>query len=61
MLTGTILQSGKYTIIQEIGKGGFGITFKAIPDAESRLCPTFDANGFKPPTTVVEKKKDIPC
>ncbi|WP_071187744.1 TMEM14 family protein [Trichormus sp. NMC-1] len=20
-------------------------------DAESRLCPTFDANGFKPPTT----------
>jgi serine/threonine protein kinase len=30
MLTGTILQSGKYTIIQEIGKGGFGITFKAM-------------------------------
>lgn len=29
MLTGTILQSGKYTIIQEIGRGGFGITFKA--------------------------------
>ncbi|WP_016950803.1 serine/threonine-protein kinase [Anabaena sp. PCC 7108] len=30
MLTGTILQGGKYTIIQEIGKGGFGITFKAM-------------------------------
>ncbi|RUT00051.1 hypothetical protein DSM107003_06340 [Trichormus variabilis SAG 1403-4b] len=30
-------------------------------DAESRLCATFDANGFKPPTRVVEKKKDIPC
>ncbi|HLO85534.1 MAG TPA: protein kinase [Nostocaceae cyanobacterium] len=30
MLAGTTLQSGKYTIIQEIGRGGFGITFKAI-------------------------------
>ncbi|TAF10452.1 MAG: serine/threonine protein kinase [Nostocales cyanobacterium] len=29
MLTGKILQSGKYTIIQEIGRGGFGVTFKA--------------------------------
>jgi serine/threonine-protein kinase len=29
MLTGTILQDGKYTIIQEIGRGGFGVTFKA--------------------------------
>lgn len=30
MLAGTILQDGKYTLIQEIGRGGFGITFKAI-------------------------------
>jgi serine/threonine protein kinase len=30
MLSGTTLQSGKYTLIQEIGRGGFGITFKAI-------------------------------
>ncbi|NTW18205.1 MAG: protein kinase [Nostocales cyanobacterium W4_Combined_metabat2_030] len=30
MLAGTILQNGKYTIIQEIGRGGFGVTFKAI-------------------------------
>lgn len=30
MLAGTILQGGKYTLIQEIGRGGFGITFKAI-------------------------------
>ncbi len=29
MLAGTILQDGKYTLIQEIGRGGFGITFKA--------------------------------
>lgn len=29
MLAGKILQDGKYTIIQEIGRGGFGITFKA--------------------------------
>ncbi|MEH1847396.1 MAG: protein kinase [Nostoc sp.] len=29
MLAGTILQNGKYTLIQEIGRGGFGITFKA--------------------------------
>ncbi|MBH8555827.1 serine/threonine protein kinase [Nostocaceae cyanobacterium CENA357] len=29
MLAGTILQGGKYTLIQEIGRGGFGITFKA--------------------------------
>ncbi|TAE59319.1 MAG: serine/threonine protein kinase [Nostocales cyanobacterium] len=29
MVTGTILQSGKYTITQEIGKGGFGVTYKA--------------------------------
>ena len=29
MLAGTILQGGKYTLIQEIGHGGFGITFKA--------------------------------
>ncbi|MTJ51378.1 protein kinase [Anabaena sp. UHCC 0253] len=30
MLAGTILQNGKYTILQEIGRGGFGVTFKAI-------------------------------
>lgn len=30
MLAGTILQSGKYTLIQEIGHGGFGVTFKAM-------------------------------
>ncbi|MEA5551920.1 protein kinase [Anabaena cylindrica UHCC 0172] len=30
MLTGTTLQNGKYSIIQEIGRGGFGITFKAM-------------------------------
>ncbi|MEH2349425.1 MAG: hypothetical protein V7K55_15815 [Nostoc sp.] len=30
MLAGTILQDGKYTLIQEIGRGGFGITFSAI-------------------------------
>jgi serine/threonine-protein kinase len=30
MLVGTKLQSGKYTLDQEIGRGGFGITFKAI-------------------------------
>ncbi len=30
MLAGTILQGGKYTLIQEIGRGGFGITFKAM-------------------------------
>ncbi|AUT03046.1 serine/threonine protein kinase [Nostoc sp. CENA543] len=29
MLAGKILQGGKYTLIQEIGRGGFGITFKA--------------------------------
>ena len=29
MLTGTTLQGGKYTLKQEIGQGGFGITFKA--------------------------------
>ncbi len=29
MLTGTKLQGGKYTLDQEIGRGGFGITFKA--------------------------------
>jgi len=29
MLTGTSLQGGKYTLDQEIGRGGFGITFKA--------------------------------
>jgi serine/threonine-protein kinase len=29
MITGTILQNGKYTITQEIGRGGFGITYKA--------------------------------
>ncbi|WP_353929257.1 protein kinase [Okeanomitos corallinicola TIOX110] len=29
MFTGTILQNGKYTITQEIGRGGFGVTFKA--------------------------------
>ncbi|MEH1902063.1 MAG: protein kinase [Nostoc sp.] len=29
MLASTILQDGKYTLIQEIGRGGFGITFKA--------------------------------
>ncbi len=29
MLAGTILQDGKYTLIQEIGRGGFGITYKA--------------------------------
>ncbi|WP_414526667.1 protein kinase domain-containing protein [Nodularia chucula] len=30
MLAGTTLQDGKYTLNQEIGRGGFGITFKAI-------------------------------
>ncbi|WP_066423540.1 serine/threonine-protein kinase [Anabaena sp. 4-3] len=30
MVAGKILQEGKYTLIQEIGRGGFGITFKAI-------------------------------
>ncbi len=29
MLTGTKLQGGKYTLTQEIGRGGFGITFTA--------------------------------
>jgi serine/threonine protein kinase len=29
MLADTILQDGKYSLIQEIGRGGFGITFKA--------------------------------
>ncbi|MBF2007462.1 MAG: serine/threonine protein kinase [Chlorogloeopsis fritschii C42_A2020_084] len=29
MLAGTKLQGGKYTLNQEIGRGGFGITFKA--------------------------------
>ncbi|HYW19248.1 MAG TPA: protein kinase [Nodularia sp. (in: cyanobacteria)] len=29
MLAGTTLQGGKYTLIQEIGRGGFGITYKA--------------------------------
>ncbi|AFY58169.1 serine/threonine protein kinase [Rivularia sp. PCC 7116] len=29
MLTGKTLQGGKYTINQEIGRGGFGITYKA--------------------------------
>ena len=29
MLAGTILQGGKYTLSQEIGRGGFGITFQA--------------------------------
>lgn len=29
MLAGTQLQGGKYTLNQEIGRGGFGITFKA--------------------------------
>ncbi|WP_414755015.1 protein kinase domain-containing protein [Anabaena sp. CCY 9910] len=29
MLAGKILQGGKYTLIQEVGRGGFGITFKA--------------------------------
>ncbi len=30
MLAGKILQNGKYTILQEIGRGGFGVTFKAM-------------------------------
>jgi serine/threonine protein kinase len=30
MLAGTTLQGGKYTLNQEIGRGGFGITFKAM-------------------------------
>lgn len=29
MLTGKTLQGGKYTLQQELGRGGFGITFKA--------------------------------
>ncbi|MGH7998823.1 MAG: serine/threonine protein kinase, partial [Brasilonema sp.] len=29
MLAGKTLQGNKYTINQEIGRGGFGITFKA--------------------------------
>ncbi|BCL38776.1 serine/threonine protein kinase [Nostoc sp. MS1] len=29
MLAGKTLQGGKYTLMQEIGRGGFGITFKA--------------------------------
>jgi serine/threonine protein kinase len=29
MLTGTTLQGGKYTLDQEIGRGGFGVTYKA--------------------------------
>ncbi|NJL78037.1 MAG: serine/threonine protein kinase [Richelia sp. RM2_1_2] len=29
MLTGKTLQGGKYTINQEIGRGGFGVTYKA--------------------------------
>jgi serine/threonine protein kinase len=29
MQAGTKLQGGKYTLDQEIGRGGFGITFKA--------------------------------
>jgi serine/threonine protein kinase len=29
MLAGTTLQGGKYTLNQEIGRGGFGITYKA--------------------------------
>jgi serine/threonine protein kinase len=30
MLAGKILQNGKYSLIQEIGRGGFGMTFKAM-------------------------------
>lgn len=30
MLAGTTLQGGKYTLNQEIGRGGFGITYKAM-------------------------------
>ncbi|MBW4614301.1 MAG: protein kinase [Desmonostoc vinosum HA7617-LM4] len=29
MLAGTTLQGGKYTLLQEIGRGGFGITYRA--------------------------------
>ena len=29
MLVGKTLQRGKYTLEQELGRGGFGITFKA--------------------------------
>jgi serine/threonine-protein kinase len=28
--TGTSLQNGKYTLTEELGRGGFGITFKAV-------------------------------
>jgi len=37
MLAGTTLQDGKYTLDQEIGRGGFGITFKATHHLLDRI------------------------